>query len=301
MKPIIQKFDDLPDQQEPIFGKWLRPGEVVMLFGDAGSQKTYISLCIAYAISTGQEFLGMQAKRRTVLYIDGEMGDDLTRRLLNLESSDMFESGLTDNFYSISPKDCPGEVIYNIATYEGQRALDKLINDSKADVIFIDNLTVCAQNTSDLRNDFDKWDMIQPWLIRHKNAGKTIILLHHTNKGGRDQSGGKAKEVIINYNIRIAKSRLVPALGKRGIVFEFLKRRESGEVEAPDLLIGASMYEKDGIKYPSYEYETLKQAQGREIRKLLDEGYPSAHIAAKLELDKWMVDEIKKTKEMIKW
>ena len=301
MKPVIQRFDTLSEQKAPIFGQWLRPGEVVMLFGDAGSQKTYISLCIAYALSTGQEFLGMQAKKQSVLYIDGEMGEDLTRRLLALESSEMFKNGLTSNFYTISPNDCPGEVIWNIATHEGQHQLDKAIKESGAEVIFIDNLTVCAQNTPDLRNDFDKWDMIQPWLIRLKNAGKTVILLHHTNKGGRDQSGGKAKEVIINYNIRIAKSRIVPALGKRGIVFEFLKRRESGEIEAPDLLIGASMYEKDGIKYPSYEFETLKNAQGREIRKLLDEGYSSAHIAAKLDLDRWFVDEIKKVRDAIRW
>jgi hypothetical protein len=67
-------MDDQGHVMEPVLGDMLAIGQSMMLFAWRGLGKTWVTLGMARAITTGGEFLGHKAdKPRTVLYIDGEM------------------------------------------------------------------------------------------------------------------------------------------------------------------------------------------------------------------------------------
>ncbi len=64
---------ELPPR-EMLLGLWLPGQGLVMVFAPRGVGKTYVALGIAYAVSSGGQFLKWEApKARRVLYIDGEM------------------------------------------------------------------------------------------------------------------------------------------------------------------------------------------------------------------------------------
>lgn len=64
---------DLP-KKDKIMSPWLDSSSLNMIYAPRGIGKTHVAIGVAYALATGNEFLGWKvAKPKKVLYIDGEM------------------------------------------------------------------------------------------------------------------------------------------------------------------------------------------------------------------------------------
>ena len=72
---------------------------------------------------------------------------------------------------------------------EGQSYYSKLIEEENYKVVIFDNIS----NLNHLdENKAESWNLIQRWFVQLKNNGKSIIIIHHTNKS-KNESRGTSK------------------------------------------------------------------------------------------------------------
>jgi putative DNA primase/helicase len=115
-----------------------------MVFSARGIGKTHFAMSAAYAVATGGKFTKWSAPTpRRVLYLDGELPGGVMQKRLLMHCPDVEpEPGYLRVF---TPDLLPdGRALPDLATYEGQAAIDDLIED--AEVVFVDKL-ICWSRT----------------------------------------------------------------------------------------------------------------------------------------------------------
>lgn len=179
--------------REQILSPWLLTQSLNMLYAWRGVGKTHVALGIAYAAATGGKFLCWTAtKRRKVMYLDGEMpGASLQNRLANLiaTSTEDFDP----DYFRILTPDLQEGAMPDLATYEGQAAIDDLIGD--AELIVVDNLSSLARSGG-RENDAESWQVIAEWALKQRQQGKSVIFVHHSGKGGAQRGTSKREDIL---------------------------------------------------------------------------------------------------------
>ena len=141
---------------------------ITLITGDSGHGKTIFVTAMAGAIVTGGEFLGRQAERRKVIYLDRENGLALVKKhLFDLRikrTPDLIYWGNWCEF----PPDGPASV-----------SLLELARAEKPVLIF-DSLI--AFHTGDEQDASETRRFLQ-YFRNLAAAGATVILLHHIGKG----------------------------------------------------------------------------------------------------------------------
>lgn len=186
--------------KESILTPWLPTQSLSMVHAPRGGSKTHLSLGIAYAVASGGSFLVWEAlKPRGVLFIDGEMpGHALQERAQNIVRSSSKEAAAPLIF--LTP-DLQENGLPNLVTVEGQLAIEKFIDDS-IELIIVDNLSSLLR--SGRENEAESWQPIQDWLLKLRARGKSVLLIHHSNKNG-GQRGTSRKEDILDTVINLKK------------------------------------------------------------------------------------------------
>ncbi|MED7818314.1 MULTISPECIES: AAA family ATPase [unclassified Francisella] len=169
----------------------IREKDLVMIYAPAGVGKTHVSTGIAWAVSTGSDFLGWKAtKSKKVLIIDGEMPlrsirDRLQKlpecnnnRNLKIISSDTLE----DN-----------QIMPDISLVEGQQAIKHLTD--WADFIILDNLSSLCRTGQE--NTTEAWKLTQSWLLELRAKNKTVLIVDHAGKNGANR-GASAKQDVLD-------------------------------------------------------------------------------------------------------
>jgi hypothetical protein len=184
-------------EREAILEPWLLTESLSMIHAWRGVGKTHIALGIAYAVATGGKFLTWEATRAwRVLYVDGEMpGAALQKRLKALIDAD--ERDFDPSFLRIITPDAQGEgAMPDLATAEGQAAIEAAAAD--ADLIILDSISTLYRDAGP-ENDAESWRVAQGWALRMRRAGKAVLFIHHSGKGGAQPSGHQA--TILTYSI----------------------------------------------------------------------------------------------------
>lgn len=181
---------------------WLFDGSCSMLFAPAGHGKSHWAFHLALTIAEGGTWLGQQCTQGKVLYIDGEMGES---QWLKRFPGNKFLSDTQDYLKIICPQHFPSGLMYSLSDKRHQEFwFDKC---SAYDVIFIDNYLSTCFPTEGRETDVILWQSVQRLIQRLKDAGKAIVLIHHTNKGGLDQNGTGQRD---NYMDTIFRLRQWP-------------------------------------------------------------------------------------------
>lgn len=176
------------------WGRLIRSGQTGMLYAPRGSGKTFKCLALAIAMATGCNWLGQRAKKpRHVIYLDGEMDlPTLRTRIATISASLDVDAPETLKIFS---PEMFTDLLPSINTTAGQEVIDKMIGES-FDVLFIDNYS--AFNDSGSENA-EAWAPVMRWLLRHKRAGRTVIMVHHTGKNGNKQRGTSKHEDAMDW------------------------------------------------------------------------------------------------------
>lgn len=90
------------------------------------------------------------------------------------------------------------DLLPSINTAEGQRAIDEMIG-TDWDVIFIDNYSAWS---GDGRETAEAWAPMMRWMLSHKRAGRTVIVIHHTGKTGK-QRGSSSHEDALDWSVAL--------------------------------------------------------------------------------------------------
>lgn len=166
---------------------------LTMLHAPRGIGKTYLALSISYAVATGTGVLGWSAPRpRRVLYADGEMpAHDMQTRLATLVHSAALEPPDPDMWRLVTPDLCD-DPIPNLSTCDGQRAFESKLEG--VDLVVLDNLsTLCSYGRE---NEAESWQPMQTWLLDLRRRGKSVLLVHHSGKGGGQRGTSRREDVL---------------------------------------------------------------------------------------------------------
>lgn len=202
MADLVLSAADLAAREIPprenLITPFLRAGSVNMLYARRGVGKTMLALEMAHAVAAGAPFLSYPVpKARPVLVIDGEMGEaDLKERMGRLFAKQ-----------ATTLKLLTAETIYratgrwiNLADPGDQADILKVITACDPSLIVVDNLSSLCRGVDE--NDNGAWDMILPFLLTLKTAGRSVLLVHHAGKNG-DQRGASRREDHLDTVLRL--------------------------------------------------------------------------------------------------
>lgn len=228
-----------------ILGKWIFGGSLAMVYAEAGTGKTFFSLSLTHAVITGGEFLGWHAKRlRRVVYFDSEMGarliQDRFRKIC--ESKDADADGSSVKFVTYAHT---GGVMWNLASENDQRKYTEACEGF--DLIIIDNLSGCVRPTKPRETEFDTWPRAQDWLLKMREAGKSVLIIHHAGKNGT-QRGGSMRIDALDFVLGLKRPPEHRAEDGLRFVLKFEKCRH---------YIGQEGQQKD-VRLTDFEQEKLR-------------------------------------------
>lgn len=261
-----------------------------MLHAMRGIGKTFISLSVAYAVASGGKIFDRWGapKPSRVLFLDGEMpARTLQERLAALVAGSDAEPPAAD-FLRILTPDMQDGPMPNIATREGQEAVEPLL--SGVDLVIVDNLATLARHGRS--NDEESWLPVQGWLLELRRRGMSVLMVHHQGKGG-DQRGTSAKEDILDTVIRLARPKdYDPAQGAR---FEVHLTKARGICGADAKPFEAQLTTVDRVM--TWTARDIEDAEMEHLRSLLESGSTVREAAEEMGIHKSKAQRLKKKME----
>ncbi len=256
--------------------------DTAMVHSWRGVGKSLFSLGIALAVATGGDFLRFKApRRRTVLYIDGEMprediqeraktmhagmGPDLPRPALRLLSADVLEYGLP-----------------SLASADGRRAVEACLRAARAagrpiELIMIDSKATLCRVPEDSNRE-ESWHAMQDWLLALSRDGVAVLIVHHDGKTGR-QRGTSAIEDVCTQVLQLKRPESSRAAdGARFEVHYTKSRGVYGDAAAP-LVAEIRNSGADALEWLWSPLEDRRADQRREVYAAKDEGLTVREIA----------------------
>jgi putative DNA primase/helicase len=191
--------------RDPVLEPIIREKDLVMLHSWRGVGKTQVGFGMAFAVAAGGSFLRWSApKPRRVLYVDGELPIQTVQgRFAQLVAAlEKTSPDPNPEFLQIITPDAQEDPMPNLATAEGQTAIDEKIALLKTDMVFIDSLSTLARHGR--ANDEESWIPVQEWMLKLRRRGLAVVLIHHEGKGGT-QRGTSKKEDILDTVIRLVR------------------------------------------------------------------------------------------------
>jgi putative DNA primase/helicase len=178
--------------REHLLGPWLDTGSLAMTHAPRGDGKTLLMMSVAYAVASGQPLLDWECERPVrVLYVDGELPTTvLQERLKSL-------GPITPNLMVLSRDIMLRQnemTLPDLGEPAGRKFLDKIIERERIDFVILDSLSTLIR--SGIENDAESWAPIQDWLLNHRFANRTIMLVHHEGRSGHARGTSKREDAL---------------------------------------------------------------------------------------------------------
>ena len=277
-----------------LLSPWLQSQGLCMIYSKRGFGKTWIALEIAYTVAAGGKFLSWESENPSgVLYIDGEMPlIELQERASQINKRENKELKTPLKFLT---RDAQEGNFPNLSTIEGQEQIESLINDEIKLVILDNNSTLFRSGKED---ESDSWLPNQNWLLSLRSLGKSVLLIHHAGKSGK-QRGTSRREDVLDTVITMKRPTGYKAQDGACIEVYFEKNRALyGDDVKPFEARLESNTNDDGIKTLSWTCKSLEDSTFDTVCALANEGLGNSEIAQELEIHKSTVSRyVKRGKE----
>jgi hypothetical protein len=271
---------DFPERAA-ILAPWLLTQSLTMIHAWRGIGKTHMALGIAYAVATAGKFLTWEAPTaRRVLYIDGEMPAAAIRdRLRALVEADDREFD-PSNLLILTP-DVQDGPMPDLATREGQQAIELIAATNGTELIIVDNISTLCRNSGP-ENEAESWRGPQEWALRMRRSGRSVLFIHHSGKGGA-QRGSSKREDTLDVVIKLQRpSDYQPEQDARFEIHFEKYRNGAGDDAKP---IEAALA-KDGNGRAIWTWRSVEEGTYDRVVALTDEGFKPGEIAAELGINK---------------
>ena len=295
---IVYSLDELLELEIPkrqyLLSPWLQSQGLCMIYSTRGYGKTWLALEIAYTVASGGKFLSWEAENPAgVLYIDGEMAlIELQERASQIDIRENKELKAPLKFLT---RDAQEGNFPNLSTIEGQEQIESLINDEIKLVVLDNHSTLFRSGKED---ESDSWLPIQNWLLSLRSLGKSVLLIHHAGKSGK-QRGTSRREDVLDTVITMKRPTGYKAQDGACIEVYFEKNRALyGDDVKPFEARLESNTNDDGIKTLSWTCKSLEDSTFDTVCALANEGLGNSEIAQELEIHKSTVSRyVKRGKE----
>jgi len=248
-----------------IVNGFLYPGSVTMIYAPPAQFKSLISAGMAFAVSNGIDFLGMNTKRTPVLYLDGENSQGIMK-----ERAEQIHKG-----FRLKRNKFPLYFLQGGLLMDSKKninlsylvEIEELIKKQKIKVIIFDTLhrfCLYDENSSDDLNKLYT-EVFKPLADK---LGVAVVFLHHSTKsGGYRGSGDFLGMVDVSYKVeRKGKS------GEFKIVNEKCRSGEVPEING-EIIFGEDYIKFNRLAEPQ-EQDDYKKKQGsisERIEQMFDE------------------------------
>jgi len=170
----------------------LRHPSIVQIHAYRGVGKTNVALLFAGALSRkGGEFFRWSAVRALrVLYVEGEQPGADVQRQVRLQAI----AAASDNLHVMTLEDQPTCCFPKIVTPEGQKALERYIEEHQIEVLFLDSLSTLANIAM---NEEENQLSLGDWFVRLRTGLRvTVVYLQHDGKSGQQRGHSKHEDWI---------------------------------------------------------------------------------------------------------
>lgn len=261
---------------------------LAMLYAERGCGKTFAALAVGLASASGTSCFGgrwSSATPQRVVYVDGEMpAQSMQSRVAQLASGLNGEPPSEEYFRIVTP-DLQPDYMPNLATPEGQRCLEPLLVD--CDLLILDNLSTLCHGGEE--NKAESWVSIQEWLLRLRKAGLSVLMVHHSGKGGQ-QRGTSKREDILDTSIQMKRpSNYDP---EKGAVAEVHLRKARGVTGEGAKSFLATLTHQHGHALV-WQIESLDDYVTAQVREMLVLKMTQREIASELGVSQSTVSRIK--------
>ena len=167
---------------------------VGMIYGPSGSGKSHVILSIAAMIANGRDWFDKESKQGNILVMAGEGLSGLSRRLRAIEKE--HDLLIEQDKLHISSR------AIGLDTENGYKQVEQAISelDTPPKLIFIDTLSRHLMDSEENSND-DMARFINKLEDIRLKYGCTIVLVHHTGKGGNQTArGASALKANIDFS-----------------------------------------------------------------------------------------------------
>ena len=284
------ELETLEIPERPSLVPWLPGGGLAMIYGPRGIGKTYLSLSMALALSTGQDFMKWPVKKAVGgLIIDGEMSlADLRNRILDMkigEPETKFHILSHEQYFNLTETDL------DLGKKECQEAVEVFLeNTPHIQVVILDNLSSLFPR---LREDKrDDWVTIaMPFLLWLRRRGIATVLIHHSGKGG-DQRGTSSREDSLDTVIQLSWGGNQDENRGANFILRFTKHRSCfGDDVAP--FEATLVPDPEGA--PSWELKPVDEGMEERLLRVVKDGFDTVNgAAAELGISPGYVSKLKK-------
>jgi putative DNA primase/helicase len=274
-------------EREMLLAPVLPSKGLVLVYSKRGVGKTFVGLCVAYAVASGGTYLRWKAPApRRVLVIDGEMPlQTLKERLASIALSSATDPP-SPEYIRIIAADHQEFGIPDLATKEGRDALKEHIADG-VDLVILDNLsTLCRAGKE---NEGDSWAPVQEWGLDLRRRGISVLFIHHAGKGGAQRGTSKREDVLDTVIALRHPDDYSPAEGAR---FEVHLEKARGVYGDKALPFEARLEVRDDIMI--WTLRDLESVEAQHAADLKAEGYSVRDIAAEMGISKSRAERLLK-------
>lgn len=180
--------------RETFLSPWLTSQSLTMIYAWRGIGKTHVALGIAYALASGGAFLNWTAAHPIpVFYLDGEMPATVLKARL-AAIVDAAKKKADETFLRLVTPDLqPDGIMPDLATREGQDAIEAELGNAK--VIIVDNIS-CLVRATGKENEAESWAPVAAWALRQRAHGKAVVFIHHSGKNGSQRGTSKREDIL---------------------------------------------------------------------------------------------------------
>lgn len=272
-----------------ILAPWLPCQGLCMIHAPRGIGKTHLALGIGYAVACGGPFLKWYAEiARNVLIIDGEMpASVLQERLANIVKSS--ENELKAKLEFITP-DFQPMCMPDLCKADDQAELEDAVADKE--LIIVDNIsTICRTGKE---NEAESWLPVQEWALHMRAAGKSVLFIHHSGKGG-NQRGTSKREDILDTVITLRHGE--DYRHEDGALFEVIFEKARGIYgEDVEPFIAQLSTDEHGVQ--CWLTESIEESIYKKVLALHDDAFSQKDIADELGKNKSTVSRYLKRARM---
>lgn len=288
---LTNKFE----KPKEFWGPVITEGSLTMLYAKPGIGKSFLAYKILHAIVTGEKFLKWKGcgDEKGALF-EGEMGPaQLAERFSKIDNGSSVQC-MGGAIRVVTYKDCDNnDELWNMSDPGGQRMYERAAITRR--VIIIDNLVTAARAMPGVRDDDASiWGRIQPWLVKLRDQGVAVILVHHAGKSG-SQLGTSMREIIMDSVIELTDIPRQRKEDRLKFDLHFKKARRFYGEDAESLRVEMFTGHDGGFLwewYPRYE------ARNRDVARYLRMGWSSRKIAVEMGMQDYeVIDAIEEVKK----
>ncbi len=267
--------------REEILGSLIMTQSLNMFYAWRGVGKTHVAIGAAYAVATGSKFLKWTAPRpRGVLYLDGEMpGVALQERLQAVVEANGKDPPA--GFFKIATPDLQQHgVMPDLATQEGQSAVDAMITP-EIELIVVDNISCLCRSGKE--NESESWIPVQGWALKQRAAGRAVLFIHHSGKNG-EQRGASKREDILDTVVKL--KRPVDYEPSLGAAFELIFEKARHLKGSATSSIEARLTVNEETELQEWVYKDTALSTFDRVVNLTNDGFTQIEIAHELQINK---------------